>query len=194
MFGLKRKIVWLARIGHCRGFGVQSPWAYMIVRYVINEHYPYYAYEPLARAYPCTDTVTRKLRELCLRVSNHVQPRTVMAIGCTDGAVEAYVKAGCQSACYQETGCEEVIGKPVNAGFAVIYPCQGSREAFKSVAKDAENGVVVMLIGIHEDKKMRQLWREVTAELRGVVSFDLYYCGLVFFDKKRFKQNYIINF
>ena len=43
-------------------------------------------------------------------------------------------------------------------------------------------------------KAVRRLWRSVVAEMQGVVTFDLYYCGLVFFDKKRFKQNYVINF
>ena len=45
-------VVWAVRIGHCRGFGVQSPWAYRMVRYVINEHWPYYAYAPLAARFP----------------------------------------------------------------------------------------------------------------------------------------------
>lgn len=194
MLGLKRKIVWLARIGHCRGFGVQSPWAYMIVRYVINEHYPYYAYEPLAKAYPCHDTVTRKLRELCLRISNHVQPRMVVATVGTDSATGAYVKAGCKSACYTEATCEEIACNGVNADFAIFSQCGACREAFYSLAKNAEDGTVAMLTGIHEDKEMRLLWREVASRLHGTVSFDLYYCGLVFFNKKRFKQNYIINF
>ena len=41
--------VWLSRINHCRGFGVQSPSAYAFIRYVVNEHYPYYAYEDLRK-------------------------------------------------------------------------------------------------------------------------------------------------
>ena len=38
---------WLRRCGCNRGFGVQSPSAYAFIRYVINEHYPYYAYQEL---------------------------------------------------------------------------------------------------------------------------------------------------
>jgi len=34
----------------------------------------------------------------------------------------------------------------------------------------------------------------VTQDKRTGVTFDLYYCGIVFFNKKRFKQNYIVNF
>ena len=66
MWKIKRMMVWLGRIHRCRGFGVQSPWAYRLVRNVINERYPYYAYAPLAVAHPHADAVTRKLCELCL--------------------------------------------------------------------------------------------------------------------------------
>ena len=44
---LRHAFVWLKRIGHCRGFGVQSPTDYWLVRYVINEHWPYYQYASL---------------------------------------------------------------------------------------------------------------------------------------------------
>ncbi len=43
---------WLRRCGYCRGFGVQSPSAYSFIRYVINEHYPYYAYQELQEQFP----------------------------------------------------------------------------------------------------------------------------------------------
>ena len=44
---LKRYLVWLGRIHRCGGFGIQSPTDYSFVRYVINEHWPYYAYDSL---------------------------------------------------------------------------------------------------------------------------------------------------
>ncbi len=48
VYFIKRFIVWLRRVRYSRGFGVQSPWAYRFIRYVVNEHYPYYKYEHLA--------------------------------------------------------------------------------------------------------------------------------------------------
>ena len=63
MLELRRIIVWLCRIRRCRGFGIQSPWAYRIVRYVINEHYPYYAYGPLSEEYPAGSAAARKRRD-----------------------------------------------------------------------------------------------------------------------------------
>jgi hypothetical protein len=34
----------------------------------------------------------------------------------------------------------------------------------------------------------------VERDVRTGVTFDLYYCGIVFFDKKRHKMNYKVNF
>ena len=41
----RRILTWIRRIRHCRGFGIQSPTDYRFVRNVINENYPYHAYE-----------------------------------------------------------------------------------------------------------------------------------------------------
>ena len=69
-----------------------------------------------------------------------------------------------------------------------------NRPMFDSFCATAGDGSAAMLLDIRRDKAMRRQWRKVVEERPGVVTFDLYYCGLVFFDKKRYKQNYIINF
>ena len=51
-----------------------------------------------------------------------------------------------------------------------------------------------MVEGIYESRKNRDAWADIVNNMPNVVTFDLYYCGLIFFDKKRYKQNYIINF
>lgn len=60
---VKRLSVWLRRAHHSRGFGVQSPSAYSFVRYVINEHYPYYSYDLLAAQFKDVDSLTLKKRK-----------------------------------------------------------------------------------------------------------------------------------
>ena len=40
----------------------------------------------------------------------------------------------------------------------------------------------------------RQLWKRMTEEPEATVMFDLYYCGIVLFNKKRTKIHYTINF
>jgi hypothetical protein len=50
---------------------------------------------------------------------------------------------------------------------------------------------VLVVEGIQRDKRF---WRELISDHRTGITFDLYYCGIVLFDKKRQKKNYIINF
>ena len=38
------------------------------------------------------------------------------------------------------------------------------------------------------------LWQQIARDPRTGTTFDLYYCGIVFFDTKRYKHNYKINF
>jgi hypothetical protein len=42
--------------------------------------------------------------------------------------------------------------------------------------------------------KNKEAWRIITTDERTGVTFDLYYCGIVLFEKKRTRINYIINF
>ena len=38
------------------------------------------------------------------------------------------------------------------------------------------------------------VWRTVCSSQRVTVAFDLYYCGIAFFDPQRSRQLYIVNF
>ena len=48
---------------------MQSPWAYRFIRYVINEHYPYYSYEDLRLRWFRIDVLSRKMAELLFRIA-----------------------------------------------------------------------------------------------------------------------------
>ena len=194
MSRLRRTLVWLTRIRHCRGFGVQSPWAYRMVRYVINEHYPYYAYSELAKTYPRMGAKERKLCELIFRLANHVQPLTAVSYGISGSTVGDYVKAGCRRARYLKADGTAAGPLPEGVSLTVIAPRAGFAEAFAAACRRSCDGSVVMLLGIHGGKDARRLWRDTVRDMNDVVTFDLYYCGLVCFGKGRYKQNYIINF
>ena len=130
-YGFREMVTWLSRITHCRGFGVQSPSAYRFIRYVVNEHYPYYAYADLREKFPYIGSTDEKLCRLYFRIANYQQPMTFINIGKSEG----------------------------------IKSSHAAREIWKSMMNDSRTGV----------------------------TFDLYYCGILFFDK-RIKQNYIVNF
>ena len=169
---LKAASVWLRRIGHCRGFGIQSPSDYWLVRYVINEHWPYYQYERLGRN---DDWLTRKQGRLCFRIANWRQPAVIES-----SAFRDYLQAGCRKAVWGESSELVVLSLEGDWRSRLSY-------IYNKVSADS----VLVVTGL---SKVRDVWREIVNDERAVLTFDLYYCGIVLFDKKRDKKNYIVNF
>ena len=169
---LKAASVWLRRIGHCRGFGIQSPSDYWLVRYVINEHWPYYQYERLGRN---DDWLTRKQGRLCFRIANWRQPAVIES-----SAFREYLQAGCRKAVWGESSELMVLSLEGDWRSRLSY-------IYNKVSADS----VLVVTGL---SKARDVWREIVNDERAVLTFDLYYCGIVLFDKKRDKKNYIVNF
>ena len=171
-YQLKAAAVWLRRIGHCRGFGIQSPSDYWLVRYVINEHWPYYQYELLGHD---DDWLTRKLGRLCFRIANWRQPAVIESSDYRD-----YLQAGCRKAVWGESSELMVLSLEGDWRSRLSY-------IYNKVSADS----VLVVTGL---SKARDVWREIVNDERAVLTFDLYYCGIVLFDKKRDKKNYIVNF
>lgn len=197
---LIRGMIWLSRIGCCRGFGIQSPWAYSLVRYVINEHYPYYAYECLAMDFPEADAVRRKMGEFFLRLANHAQPEMVVAVGFDDEDMkrdEAYFRAGCNTLRWmgvRPSDVDSVLKTLENASGAHILYVNATAidaERLAEAVKRLRTGDFVVVDRLNYNKA---IWQDVVWRLQNIVSFDMYYCGLVYVDPKRYKQNYKINF
>lgn len=197
---LIRGMIWLSRIGCCRGFGIQSPWAYSLVRYVINEHYPYYAYECLAKDFHEADAVRRKMGEFFLRLANHAQPEMVVAVGFDDEDMkrdEAYFRAGCNTLRWmgvRPSDVDSALKTLENASGAHILHVNATAidaECLAEAVKRLRTGDFVVVDRLNYNKA---IWHDVVGRLQDIVSFDMYYCGLVYVDPKRYKQNYKINF
>ena len=165
-------LVYLKRIAYCRGFGIQSPTDYWFVRYVINEHWSYYQYQSLGEN---DDWLTRKLGRLYFRIANWIQPQIIEA-----NSYQEYFHAGCQHARFGESS--ELLFIDLDGD------CRQSPSYIYNKVNDQS---VLRVGGIRKD---RAFWNELRNDERARVTFDLYYCGIVLFDKKRHKQNYIINF
>ena len=97
MYKIRRLLVWLRRWKYSRGFGVQSPWAYRFIRYVVNEHYPYYAYNDLLPKYANLPKRTLKLCRLYFRIANYWQPAICLDYGTTSDAYGTYMRKGCHA-------------------------------------------------------------------------------------------------
>lgn len=191
---LKRAWVWVTRIKYCRGFGVQSPNDYRFIRYVINEHWPYYKYERLKKSIAEIDNSTRRLCKLYFRIANHCQPALYIDIAPDTPAYAKYVKAGCRKTKVLSVNDTETLPMKKHV---VVARMDASREVPVTLEKIfalADEGSVIILQDIHASKEQRQIWNEACGHERVGVAYDLYYCGLLLCVKRQFKKNYKVNF
>lgn len=194
-------MIWALRCRHSRGFGVQSPWAYSFIRYVVNEHYPYYAYKSMGSRFPGISPLSHKLSMLYFRLANHLQPRWVVDCGSSSEMFAGYVGAGCRRAEIVVVDCGKgagevaaLAGRLPSADMARFAPSAGCMECYRAVLAKATPSSMFVIEGIHTTREGRRFWAEVLRDGATGVTFDLYYCGIVCFDKNRYKQNYIVNF
>ena len=198
---IKRFVVWLRRVRYSRGFGVQSPWAYRFIRYVVNEHYPYYKYEQLAEQVYGIDKITRKLCKFYFRLANYQQAHTFVDCYPTSSCYKIYVDAGCQKANYhriiEATSEAELIRLFSNIGdySMVRVPLVANYRMVVDKALDhLPSSSVLIIENIKRDKEAQRYWPELISDSRTGVSFDLYYCGVLFLKNDMVKQSYIVNF
>lgn len=173
MSTLQRWLVWLSRIHLSQGFGIQSPKDFDFVRTVVNEHSPYYAYDEIEAA----DWTERQLGQLYLRLANWRQPATIV----TD-SFQPWFQAGCQSAHIVTEAT-----KPIQLARVEIE----RHEDLYRLYDYCQQQSVIIIEGIWRDW---QAWHNIEHDSRTGTTFDLYYCGIVWFDTQRFKHNYRINF
>lgn len=169
---VQRWLVWLSRINKCRGFGIQSPTDYAFVRYVVNERWPYYAYESLKD----NDWLTQKLGRLYFRLANWRQPTNMVA-----DDYQRFWQAGCRTTHFMKAVDKVELARidvEDLTGWNLLLP-----------QTDSQSVVVVEGIWRH-----RQCWQTIVHDEHTGTTFDLYYCGIVFFDKDRYSHHYQINF
>lgn len=172
MSPLHRGLVWLSRILHSWGFGIQSPTDYAFVRYVVNEHWPYYAYQNIKEK----DWKARKLGRLYLRLANWRQP-----VCMERDEYEKWWQAGCRTT--------KIVPKGTLRHIELAR--MDISEDWESVVTRCDSDSVVVAENIWQDW---QRWHTITADERVGTTYDLYYCGIVWFDKQRYNHHYKINF
>ena len=195
---------WLRRCGYCRGFGVQSPSAYAFIRYVINEHYPYYAYQELKERLVHLDRRQHKLGRLLLRLANFWQPEISI---CNDSLFEDYLHAGCRKVKWVE------LEHPIQTDYLLLkdnlllneawgkkrmmvinLEKMGMKEVRTQVLPLCDDQTMLVLLGNLYREKRGEEWLHLQESDYCGITYDLYSLGIIFFDKKKFKQHYRMNF
>ena len=201
IYFIKRSVVWLRRAQYSRGFGVQSPWAYKFIRYVVNEHYPYYKYAQLKQQVYGINKRVRKLCRLYFRIANFQQPHSFIDYLPFSSCYKIYTLAGAKKTLYQPISQDTTpesytrILAEVGDNSIVRVSLRGNYSEFIDKAIDLLPSTSVLILEhIKRNKETEAYWKSLVADDRTGITFDLYYCGLIFLDKTMIKQDYIVNF
>lgn len=188
---------WLRRCGCSRGFGVQSPSAYAFIRYVINEHYPYYAYDALKERMNKLSKHEQKLGRLFFRLANFWQP---VCCYCDDSSLMEYAQAGARNMkqfsvsdfMSQYLRCSDASCIPDDSRLLVWIDSDVYGNEMEEILKNCHSQTLLVVNNIR--RKNHRLWKEIQENELVGITFHLYYCGIVFFDKSVYKQHYEVNF
>ena len=194
---LKASWIWMRRLTHCRGFGVQSPSAYRFIRYVINEHYPYYAYDALKERMNKLSKHEQKLGRLFFRLANFWQP---VCCYCDDSSLMEYAQAGARNMkqfsvsdfMSQHLRCSDASCIPDDSRLLVWIDSDVYGNEMEEILKNCHSQTLLVVNNIR--RKNHRLWKEIQENEFVGITFHLYYCGIVFFDKSVYKQHYEVNF
>ena len=191
-------MLWLRRLPYRRGYGIHSPWAFNLVTGVIYEKESFYAYGVLHRQR--TSSLTREKDDrLLLRLANESQPSCAVVWG--GESVEdsfRYLKAGCRSCDYRHLGngdmdmLRQTLDEWDGLDFLYVDDAEGWREVVEAALPFSHARTCIVIRNVCG--RARKAWRELIADERVRVSFDLYYLGILYFDTRFAKQDYIINY
>lgn len=193
-YKVQRYLHWLRRIKYCRGFGVQSPSAYRFIRYVINEHYPYYAYDELRKELTRLDSLTRKRMELYFRVANFRQASLWLDFCERNDVIATYVGRGCHATQVRRITDLQQITADDRIEVLRICPSAGCEALLEAALQKADDRTLFIIEDIGYNDTAKRMWQKLLESDLTSVSYDLYYLGIAFFDRKRYKANYVVNF
>ena len=196
LYYLKTSFIWLLRCGYSRGFGVHSPSAYSFIRYVINEHNPYYAYEDLKNKHSSLPPFTHKMGRLFFRLANYCQP---ICCFCDDDVLSDYAHAGCRRMKMVALGDllketvipEEKLNDSVSKKLVLIDAASQS-SLLHQVLEHCDSKTLLVITSLPKLGKL--VWKSIQSMEPVGRTFNLYYYGIIFFDRTIYKQHYQVNF
>ena len=182
---------WIHRMGYSRGFGVQSPSAYSFIRYVLTEHYPYYAYDELKMRFKSFDHATKKKGRLYFRLANYAQASHWFDYHSAEQPYATYVHEGCRKTVFQA-----IDGKTIPNAFRIarLSMTEDYQAVYEALCKVATDDSILILEGINDNKDTKAFWKRVQESQKATRTYDLFLCGIIVFDTSKHKHHYIVNF
>ena len=208
------------RAWHRHGFDVQSPWAYEMVCDVLFEPLRYYAYDQLSllrKVFTTEVASATDMDEQLFRLANHTSPSLAIEFGSPISAcymARPHSSTNCiavvphisdtDSNTLQQLGIEVQPPLTPNLSPLTSNPSPQLVHIAPSVGKDDCQGIYEWVMEHADDntilvvdnirKHNKTLWKHIVQDdQRATVTFDLSTGrGIVSFDSKRVKQNYLL--
>ena len=197
---------WCLRFRYRCGYGVHSPSDFYLITFVIYEKLPYYAFRTL-RKKSFTENLPhyrRKVNELLFRLVNHLASKTLLEVGTGDSSSICYLRAArpsMNSVTIEGNDCEETLKQMESqlmewgsVDFLHIAHTSHYKEVFDKAMPYMKEASCIVVGNPYETLEKQEWWKSVIQDERVRITFDLYDVGLMFFNPKRYKQNYIVNF
>ncbi|MBR6338948.1 MAG: hypothetical protein IKR63_02305 [Alloprevotella sp.] len=194
---LKRCAAWLWRMPHRAGYGVHSPYAFQFIRGVVLEREAYYAYKALA-AHRAGAALSERDDQLLFRLVNFVQPRLTVSIGSLNPVTKHYLQTACQASRYvslnsaadlQAVGNEEIGFLLCDLQDLADLPAESW---LSRLSEQAAEGGLFCFLNIDASPNAQRLWHQLRALPAVRLSFDLYRIGLLSFERRLSRQDYIV--
>ena len=183
-FNILHSFQLLTRLPQSFGFGVQSPSAYYFIKYVINEKCPYYSYDLLKDFNQGISDDYIKIYQLYFRITNFLQPALWIDFSENSSIVRKYVQAARNHIVFHvDSNMLDVHS------FDIARIDVANHELFSKLVQMSTENSLIIIEKIYSTPQMTTFWNQIKLDNRVSVTFDLFVCGLVFFDH-RSPKNY----
>ena len=200
---LRRLWNWFKRFRYRCGYGVHSPSDFFLITSVVYESLPYYAYRELESSFSLESSsfYRRKVNRLLFRLVNYFQPAYLVNVAGKDDLAFRYMKAACTSMKTNNVRVHDMkktlqAVENIKGGVDMLHV--GNTPFYSEVVEKMiayMNTDACMIVGgIYTSEEKKKWWKQLKNDERVRITFDLYDIGIVLFDSKRYKQNYIVNF
>ena len=194
---INRALIWLRRIGHGRGFGVQSPNDYRFLRNVINQDSPFYKYDELKKTVRCHGSSERKICQLYFRLANFVQADFFLEINTIADGVSDYVAAACRKTKNIRISLPTTQMPENCKGKVLLVRCSlepDVEELLMQIIMNSDERTVIVSDHIYQNDEVLEYWNRISNDKHVTISYDLYHCGILLMENRRYKKKYFVNF
>ena len=198
---LCRSFRWLRRFRKRCGYGIHSPFAFNLVSGVIYENGEYYCYECLSSQRKKENVVLREKDDrLLFRLVNQSSPSHGIVISPHIGITADYLREGCKSASWHFLVPADLSQLPTlleqyqPVDFLYIDDVKHTQYILQTALPFVHDHSLIIVRHIRHNPALFTIWQLFIKEPKVRVTFDLHDFGLIYFESRLNKEDYIINY